>query len=244
MKNELLSAVAAIALLNGGFASAQNPPRHEGGPQPQIQQNAPAEELQQPKPSKPDGAVQQKAKPHGNEATPQGKAEPKGKAEPSPAPLAQPKHGPAATQNAQQPPEKQQQQQLQRREQPAAQQPGAQQKPTAQQPAQPTQPQAAQPGQTSRQQSASTGNVNLTVEQKTTIREKVVLAPNAPRVDRIDFNINVGVVVPRERVRLVPCTPVLVEIWPAWAGFLFFIYGAQIVIVNPGTFVIAAVIVI
>jgi uncharacterized protein DUF1236 len=86
----------------------------------------------------------------------------------------------------------------------------------------------------------SGGAVALTTEQKAKIRTSVLTA-NAPRVTNVNFSLNVGTVVPRTvRVVAVPLT--LVEIHPAWRGFLYFVHGDEIVIVEPGTLRIVAVI--
>jgi hypothetical protein len=82
-------------------------------------------------------------------------------------------------------------------------------------------------------------NVSLTTEQKTTIRERV-LTRSAPRVGHVSFNIRVGTVVPRS-VRFATLPPVLVEIDPDWRGYRYFVYHEEIVIVDPATLRIVAV---
>jgi hypothetical protein len=86
----------------------------------------------------------------------------------------------------------------------------------------------------------ASGAVALTADQKAKIRTSVLTA-NAPRVTNVNFSINVGTVVPRT-VRVVSVPPTLVEIHPAWRGFLYFVHGDEIVIVEPGTLRIVAVI--
>ena len=80
----------------------------------------------------------------------------------------------------------------------------------------------------------------MTTEQKTKIRT-TVLTNNAPRVTNVNFSLNVGTVVPRTRA-LVAVPPTLVEIHPAWRGYMYFVYNDQIIIVEPGTLRIVAVI--
>jgi hypothetical protein len=83
-------------------------------------------------------------------------------------------------------------------------------------------------------------NVSLTTEQKTTIR-KTVLTGSAPRVTgKIDFDVRVGVAVPRT-VRFAPVPTTLITIEPEWRGYDYFVYADQIIIVNPRTFEIVAV---
>jgi uncharacterized protein DUF1236 len=89
-------------------------------------------------------------------------------------------------------------------------------------------------------QAQTGGSVALTTEQKSKIRT-TVLTKNAPRVSNVNFSINVGTVVPRT-VRLVAVPAPLLEIHPAWRGFLYFVHGDQIVIVEPGTLRIVTII--
>lgn len=76
-------------------------------------------------------------------------------------------------------------------------------------------------------------NVQLTPRQRTQIRRTVINARNAPRVGRVGFNVRVGTVIPRGRLRIVPVPQTLVRIEPRWRGYLYFVYADQIVIVNP-----------
>jgi hypothetical protein len=82
--------------------------------------------------------------------------------------------------------------------------------------------------------------VTFTTEQRTKIRETVLVGGNAPRVSNINFSINVGTAVPRT-IRVVAVPEVIVEIHPAWRGFLYFVYEDEIVIVDPNTYRIVAV---
>ena len=83
-------------------------------------------------------------------------------------------------------------------------------------------------------------NVSPTTEQKTTIRTKV-LTSSAPRVTNVNFDIKVGVVVPRT-IRIAPVPVTLVEIEPEWRGFMYFVRGEEIIIVDPHTLEIVAVV--
>jgi hypothetical protein len=86
------------------------------------------------------------------------------------------------------------------------------------------------------------GSVSLTSDQKTKIRTTVLRSGSAPKVSRssINFNIRVGTVVPRS-VHFVTVPETLVEIHPAWRGYSYFIVDEEIVIVEPSTFKIVAV---
>src|SRR5207248_8335560 len=98
----------------------------------------------------------------------------------------------------------------------------------------------AQGSQSSTQAGAS---VNLTTEQKTQIRTSVLQSSSAPKVSRssINFNISVGTVVPRTGVRFVTVPETIVRIHPAWRGYSYFIVDEEIIIVEPGTFRIVAI---
>jgi hypothetical protein len=82
-------------------------------------------------------------------------------------------------------------------------------------------------------------NVSLTTEQKTTIREKV-LTSSAPRVTNVNFDIKVGTVVPRT-VRVAPLPITIVEIEPEWRGYMYFVSGDEIIVVEPSSLRIVAV---
>jgi hypothetical protein len=113
---------------------------------------------------------------------------------------------------------------------------------TVQTPEQKTAPaqKSTQPGTTTQPGSRTDATASLTVDQRTRIRETVLKSGNVPRVDRVDFQINVGTVVPRS-VRVVALPAPVIEIHPAWRGYLYFVHGDEIVVVEPGTMRIVAV---
>jgi hypothetical protein len=128
--------------------------------------------------------------------------------------------------------------------------PGAQQRQQTQSPSQ--QRQTESPQQGGAKQGAQTGdskgqsksgmassNVSLTSEQKTTIRNTVI--SSGPRISSVNFAVRVGVVVPRS-VRIAPVPATLIEIQPAWRGYSYFIYEDEIIIVEPRTLKIIAVV--
>ena len=82
-------------------------------------------------------------------------------------------------------------------------------------------------------------SVTLTTEQKTKIRQ-TVLTERAPRVDRVDFAVRPGTTVPRT-VRVAPLPQEIVEIHPEWRGYMFFVVGDDIVVVEPDSLRIVAV---
>jgi hypothetical protein len=81
---------------------------------------------------------------------------------------------------------------------------------------------------------------NLTPEKRTQIHEVFIKEKSAPRVDRVDFTISVGTRVPRS-VRFVAVPRTIVEIEPSWRGYDYFMVGDQIVIVDPRSMEIVAV---
>jgi len=84
-------------------------------------------------------------------------------------------------------------------------------------------------------------HVNLTSEQRTHIRDTVIDARGAPRVGHVDFDVSVGAMVPRHRIHAVRVPETLARIDPQWHGYLYFIVEDQVVIVNPHTMRIVAV---
>jgi hypothetical protein len=89
------------------------------------------------------------------------------------------------------------------------------------------------------------GSVSLTNEQKTKIRTTVIETGSAPKIERsqIHFSLNVGTVVPRS-VKVVAVPPTLVEIHPEWRGYRYFVVDDEIIIVEPRTLRIVAVVVV
>ena len=110
------------------------------------------------------------------------------------------------------------------------------------------QTQGTQPGGSKQGTSAQGGgtmtskNVSLTTEQKTTIRQTVLTA-SAPRVTNVNFDIRVGVAVPRT-VRVAPLPATIISIEPEWRGYMYFVYNDEIIIVEPRTLQIVAVLVV
>ena len=239
MKKTLMATVAAAALIaSAGLASAQ---RQEPAPNPapSAQQQAPAEKTApkgtvapdsktQMKPSRPEttGQATPNAQPKAGDDQPKASpnAQPKtGQDQPKGSPNAQPKMGqdqPKGSPNAQ-PKMGQDQPKGNQPNNPTAQQPNSKQAPTT--------------GQATRPAGDS---VTLSAEQKTKLRTTVVA--KAPKVTNVNFTISVGTVVPRT-VHVVAVPPTLVEIHPAWRGFMYFVVHEQIIMVEPRTLKIVAV---
>ncbi len=95
--------------------------------------------------------------------------------------------------------------------------------------------------ETTGQGAAGTTSFSVKPETRTRIHEYVVQERNAPRVNSPNFEVSVGVKVPRDTpFRVLPST--IVEIEPAWRGYEYFVIGDQMVIINPRTMEIVAVV--
>jgi hypothetical protein len=85
---------------------------------------------------------------------------------------------------------------------------------------------------------SSRGRVTLNEEQRTRIRQTVLEGRDVPRVDRVDFAINVGRVVP-SHVRVVAVPTALIDIHPEWRSDEFFVANDEIIIVDRGRRIVA-----
>jgi hypothetical protein len=94
-------------------------------------------------------------------------------------------------------------------------------------------------GQGSAGSGASTG-VNLSSQQRTQIRQVVLRNHSIPHVNNVDVSINVGVVLPRT-VELIDVPEDVVTIYPRFRRHKIVIIHDQVVIVEPSTFKIVAV---
>ena len=218
MKRNLSITTAAAALLIGTvFAAAQGAPggaQGQGGTQLAPQQDGGKGKAQSKEPR-----TQGQGQPQGQQgqAAPEGK----GKAQSKERTQGQDGQGQRETQQQGQQPKQQQGQQNQQNQR------------------------DTQKGAESQGGGAKSGaNVKLTTEQRTKIRTTVIQGSNAPRVTNVNFSINVGTVVPRTGVTLVAVPPTLVEIYPAWRGYRYFIVGERIIIVDPNSYEIVAVLVV
>jgi Protein of unknown function (DUF1236) len=88
-------------------------------------------------------------------------------------------------------------------------------------------------------QGAAGAPANLSTEQRTTIRT-VIKQQNVQPVTNVNFTISIGTRVPRT-VHFYPVPDELVQMYPSWRGYDFFLVGDQIIVVNPRTLEIVAV---
>jgi Protein of unknown function (DUF1236) len=83
-------------------------------------------------------------------------------------------------------------------------------------------------------------SASVSREDRTRIHDIIVKGHSAPRIDHADFSLSVGTEVPRS-VRIVSVPSEIIEIEPTWRGFEYFMVGDQIVIVDPNTMEIVAI---
>jgi Protein of unknown function (DUF1236) len=88
-------------------------------------------------------------------------------------------------------------------------------------------------------QGAASGSKNLSIEQRTAIRT-VVKRRNVQPMTNVKFSVSVGTYVPRA-VHYYPLPVEIVHIYPGWRGYDYFLVGDQIIVVNPRTHRIVAV---
>jgi hypothetical protein len=88
-------------------------------------------------------------------------------------------------------------------------------------------------------QGATAASANLSAEQRTTVRT-ALRQHNVQPMTNVNFSITVGTAVPRS-VRYHALPTELVHIYPHWRGYEYFLVGDQVVVVNPRTHQIVAV---
>ena len=83
-------------------------------------------------------------------------------------------------------------------------------------------------------------NVQLSQDQRTKIKDVVVRDRNVARADDVNFNIRVGVAVPRT-VHVAALPAEVVTIVPEYRGFEYVVVGDQLLIIDPNTLEIVAI---
>jgi Protein of unknown function (DUF1236) len=96
------------------------------------------------------------------------------------------------------------------------------------------------PSTTGQGAAGNRGAASITEEQRTRLHSVFVGERSAPRVDHVDFDLGVGRPVPRT-VHFVPVPEAVFAIEPAWRGYDYFMVGDQIVIVDPLSMEIVAI---
>jgi len=93
---------------------------------------------------------------------------------------------------------------------------------------------------TTGQGAAGGAGAQLTTEQRTQISTTIRQVNVRPEAN-VNFSVSVGTVIPRN-ITLHVLPPRVVEIYPAWRGYRFILVGNQIVVIDPASFRIVAVI--
>ena len=95
-------------------------------------------------------------------------------------------------------------------------------------------------GATTGQGAAGSGSASLTSEQRSKISTNI-RQTNVKRDTNVNFNVSVGTVVPRT-VTLHALPPTVIEVYPQWRGYRFVLVEDEIIIIEPGSYRIVAVI--
>jgi hypothetical protein len=83
-------------------------------------------------------------------------------------------------------------------------------------------------------------NAKLSTEQRTKITT-VIRNQHVESVNNVNFSISVGTRVPREGVRFYPLPTEVVTIYPEWRGYQFILVHNEIIVIDPNTYEIVAV---
>jgi hypothetical protein len=95
-------------------------------------------------------------------------------------------------------------------------------------------------GATTGQGAAGSGGGSLTAEQRTKV-STTIRQTNVKKVTNVNFNVSVGTVVPRGvTLHALPAT--VIEVYPQWRGYQFVMVEDEILIIEPGSNRIVAVI--
>jgi len=92
---------------------------------------------------------------------------------------------------------------------------------------------AATQGQTGAAVQSLTGRTTLSAQQQTTIQQSVLSASNVPRLNNVNFAVNVGTVIPSNvNIISVSTFPVLIDAFPRFRDFSFFVVEDEIVFLD------------
>jgi len=87
-------------------------------------------------------------------------------------------------------------------------------------------------------QGAAAGSAKLSTEQRTKITS--VFKQHRVEPTKLNVSVSVGTRIPAS-VHLYPLPVEVVEVYPAWRGFEYILVGDEIVVINPRTHEIVAV---
>ena len=80
----------------------------------------------------------------------------------------------------------------------------------------------------------------LSTEQQTKITN-VIRDEHVQSVDKVNFSVSIGTRVPREGVTFHTLPTQVVTIYPQWRGFKFIVVRHEILVIDPNTYEIVAV---
>jgi Protein of unknown function (DUF1236) len=84
------------------------------------------------------------------------------------------------------------------------------------------------------------GAAKLSSDQRTKITT-IIRNEHVQAVNNVDFAISVGTRVPHERISLRPLPTEVITVYPEWRGYEFFLVRDEIIVVDPNTYEIVAV---
>lgn len=214
-KMKLLSTVAMVLLLSAGAASAQGMGKEPPERAPAAQQNAPAEKVA---PSL--KADERKSPQTTGQAAPDSKAPGKGDETTGQSPKSQSTDKPAAMDKDKF---------------------GASSGKSEKNGAAPKSNQSTteQNRSTTTGQGAAAGSAKLSSEQRTKISS--IIKQRKVESTKLSVSVSVGTRVPAS-VHLYPLPVEVVEVYPAWRGYEYILVGDQIVVINPRSHEIVAII--
>jgi hypothetical protein len=80
----------------------------------------------------------------------------------------------------------------------------------------------------------------LNGSEKERLQQTVIESGSAPRIENLNFSVRVGAPIPRS-IRLVPVPQEIIAIDPQWNGFLYFVAGDEIIVVDPNSYQVVGV---
>jgi uncharacterized protein DUF1236 len=218
-KAELLSTVAMALLLGAGTASAQGMSREQPEHAPTAQQKAPAEKVV---PSTKDG---HKSPQTTGQIAPDGTATGKGHETTGQSPKSE-TPGKAGAMDKDRPGPSTGKSDVRSKSEQNGATPNS------------TQGTVEQNRSTTTGQGAAAGSAKLSTEQRTKITS--VIKQHKVEPTKLSVSVSVGTRIPAS-VHLYPLPVEVVEVYPAWRGFEYILVGDQVVVINPRTHEIVAI---
>jgi hypothetical protein len=104
---------------------------------------------------------------------------------------------------------------------------------------------AAETNKSTTEKSQTTGQAGAAAKLSSEQRTKITTVIHNQHVDsvkNVNFSISVGTRVPREGVHFYPLPAEVVTIYPEWRGYEFILVNGQIIVIEPSSYEIVAVI--